>query len=196
VTPGGIIPAQHPAGQGGARLCLPASILKCSRLPRPRLSEDERVSLVTWAVLLGGVVLALYLVLVVFLYLAGRREARALAGFIPDCVILLRRLLGDPRVSASRKAILVLLVAYLATPIDLVPDFIPVAGQLDDVLIAACALRYALRAGGPDLLRQHWPCPGVSLGAVLRLAYRRGDPEVMEPTKEDREPTSKADTEA
>jgi uncharacterized membrane protein YkvA (DUF1232 family) len=54
-----------------------------------------------------------------------------------------------------------------------VPDFIPVAGQLDDVLVAALALRYALRSGGPELLREHWPGPDESLQAVMRLAYGR-----------------------
>jgi uncharacterized membrane protein YkvA (DUF1232 family) len=146
---------------------------------------------------MGGVVLAFYVVLLVLLYLAGRRtEGRALAGFIPDCLILLRRLLGDPRVSRRRKAILVLLVAYLSTPIDLMPDFIPFAGLLDDVLIAALALRYALRAGGADLLREHWPGPEVSLSAVLRLAYGRGDSEAMQAPKPDPQPTSRAKEEA
>lgn len=87
--------------------------------------------------------------------------------------MLLKRLLGDPRVPARRKALLLLLVAYIATPIDLVPDFIPVAGQLDDVLIAALALRYVLRAGGGALLREHWPGPDRSLEVVIRLVNPR-----------------------
>jgi uncharacterized membrane protein YkvA (DUF1232 family) len=85
--------------------------------------------------------------------------------------VLLRRLLGDRRVPRRGKAVLAGLVVYLAMPIDLVPDFIPVAGQLDDVLIAALALRYALRVAGADLLREHWPGPSSSLDIVLRLAF-------------------------
>ena len=120
--------------------------------------------------------LVVYAVAVALLVLAGRgSSARALAGFIPDCVVLLRRLLGDPRVPRRRKAVLVVLVGYLLLPIDLVPDFIPVAGQLDDVLVAALALRYALRGGGPELLREHWPGPDQSLDAVIRIAFGRTD---------------------
>ncbi len=124
--------------------------------------------------MLVGAALALfiYLGLVVVLLIAGRRTAaRALAGFIPDCLVMLKRLLGDQRVPRRRKLVLLALVGYLAMPLDLIPDFIPVAGQLDDVIIAALALRYALRSGGPDLLRKHWPGPEQSLSAVLRVAY-------------------------
>ena len=123
--------------------------------------------------LLGlGVALLAWLGVVLALVALGRREdARALAGFIPDCVVLLRRLLGDDRVPRRRKLVLVALAAYLATPVDLVPDLIPVAGQLDDVIVAALALRFALRSGGPELLREHWPGPARSLAVVTRVAW-------------------------
>ncbi len=112
---------------------------------------------------------AVYIAFVVVLLVAGRRsEARALAGFIPDCLVLLKRLLADPRVPRRRKLILVLLVGYLVMPLDLVPDFIPVAGQLDDAIVAGLALRAVLRGGGPELLREHWPGPEASLQVVLR----------------------------
>jgi uncharacterized membrane protein YkvA (DUF1232 family) len=124
-------------------------------------------------IVLVALVLA-YAGFVAALLVAGRRSAaRALAGFIPDCLVLLKRLLRDERVPRRRKAVLVALVAYLAMPIDLVPDFIPVAGQLDDAIVAALALRYALRAGGPDLLRELWPGPDSSLDVILRVAYGR-----------------------
>jgi uncharacterized membrane protein YkvA (DUF1232 family) len=117
---------------------------------------------------------ALYAVFVLALAVGGRRtDARALAGFIPDCLVLLRRLLGDERVPRRRKAVLVALAGYLALPIDLVPDFIPVAGQLDDLVIAALALRYALRGAGEPLLREHWPGPARSLEIVLRAVAPR-----------------------
>jgi uncharacterized membrane protein YkvA (DUF1232 family) len=119
-----------------------------------------------------GTLLVLYAGFVLALVIAGRRsEARALGGFIPDCIVLFRRLLADPRVSGWRKGAIIVLIAYLAMPIDLVPDFIPVAGQLDDVIIVALVLRLALRSGGPELLREHWPGPDQSLRLVSRVTY-------------------------
>jgi uncharacterized membrane protein YkvA (DUF1232 family) len=113
--------------------------------------------------------------LVGWLVLLGRREdARALAGFVPDCVVLFRRLLGDRRVPRRRKLLLLALVAYLASPIDLVPDFIPIAGQLDDAIIVAFVLRVIMRSADRELVRQHWPGPASSLGALVRVAYGRG----------------------
>ena len=115
--------------------------------------------------------LTLYLAFVGLLLLRGRRsDARALAGFVPDCVVLFRRLLGDGRVSRPRKLLLLGLVAYLVLPIDLVPDFIPVAGQLDDAILVALVLRAVLKGAGPALVREHWPGPAASLGLMLRLA--------------------------
>lgn len=103
----------------------------------------------------------------------GRKaEARALARFVPDCVVLFRRLLSDPGVSRGRKLLLLGLVAYLAMPLDLIPDFIPVAGQFDDAILVALVLRTVLRGAGADLVREHWPGPEASLDAVLRLGGR------------------------
>jgi uncharacterized membrane protein YkvA (DUF1232 family) len=131
------------------------------------VGHTAAIDLWPWGIGVAG--LALYAAFVVALLVAGRRtDARAIAGFIPDCIVLLRRLLADDRVPRRRKAVLVALVGYLAFPIDLVPDFIPVAGQLDDLLIAAAALRYVLRGTGEPLLREHWPGPERSLEIVLR----------------------------
>ena len=126
--------------------------------------------------LLLGLSLAVlaYLALVGRLVVAGRRsQVRALARFMSDCLVLLKRLIGDEQVPRRRKLVLLGLVGYLSMPIDLVPDVIPVAGQLDDVIVAGLALRYALRSGGPQLLRHHWPGSDQSLDAVMRLAYGR-----------------------
>jgi len=127
-----------------------------------------------WILVVAGVALAAYVAFIALLLLAGRRQdARALAGFVPDCLLLFRRLLADERVSRRHKIVLVGLIAYLAMPLDLVPDFIPIAGQLDDVILVVVVLRLVLRAGGPSLLREHWPGPPASLNALLRLAYGR-----------------------
>ena len=66
--------------------------------------------------------------------------------------------------------LVVLLLGYLALPIDLVPDFIPVVGQLDDAVLAAIVLRAVIRGSGRELIEQHWPGPRESLRLLLRLA--------------------------
>jgi uncharacterized membrane protein YkvA (DUF1232 family) len=100
--------------------------------------------------------------------------------FIPDCLMLVKRLLGDARVPRRRKLLLLLLVAYLAMPIDLIPDFIPVLGQLDDALFVALVLRAVLRAGGEELLEEHWGGPPRSLELVRRMTFGR---ETVGPTE-------------
>lgn len=133
------------------------------------------MSTLEWILLGAGIVLVAYAGFVLALYLAGRDEAAcAAAGFIPDCLVLFRRLMADPGVPGWRKVLLALLLAYLAMPIDLVPDFIPVAGQLDDVIIVVLVLRAVLRGGGEQLVREHWPGPERSLSVILRLAYGSG----------------------
>lgn len=124
-----------------------------------------------WLTLTFVLVVLAWAALVVALLLIGRRgEARALATFIPDCIVLVSRLIADRRVPRRRKLLLAALVGYLALPFDLVPDFIPVAGQLDDVLVVALVLRRFLRSGGEQLVREHWPGPERSLQLVLRAA--------------------------
>lgn len=133
------------------------------------------MSALEWLLVAAAVLVAAYVVLLAGLLLAGRRtEARAWARFIPDCVVLARRLLGDPRVGRGSKLLLGALVVYLAFPIDVVPDFLPAIGHLDDAIAVALVLRATLRAAGPDLIREHWPGPEPSLNAVLRLAGRPG----------------------
>ena len=120
---------------------------------------------------LGVAPLALYVAAVAALAVSGRRtDARALAGFVPDCLVLFRRVVADARVARWRKALLAATVAYLALPFDLVPDFIPVAGQLDDAIVVALALRVLLGASAGPLLREHWPGPERSLRAIARAA--------------------------
>ena len=127
-----------------------------------------------WFVVAIAVLVVLYGAFLVCLVLLGRhRDARTFATFIPDCIVLVTRLARDPRVPRRRKLILVALVGYLAFPIDLVPDFIPVAGQLDDAIVVALVLRYFVRSGGEPLIRVLWPRPGQSLPLLLRLTTPR-----------------------
>lgn len=124
-----------------------------------------------WPLVALAVLVLVWVTLVIALAFAGRREdARALATFVPDCVVLVSRLLRDTRVPRRRKLLLAGLVGYLALPFDLVPDFIPVAGQLDDALVVALVLRRLVRSGGEQLVREHWPGPDRSLELVLRAA--------------------------
>jgi uncharacterized membrane protein YkvA (DUF1232 family) len=128
------------------------------------------VSVPAWLVGLL-VVVALYAGAVAALAVLGRRgDAAALARFVPDCVVLLRRLASDPRVPRRHRLALWLGVAYLLMPFDLVPDMIPVAGQLDDAILVALALRSLVRAAGSGVVEEHWPGPHSSLAVVLRMA--------------------------
>jgi uncharacterized membrane protein YkvA (DUF1232 family) len=124
-----------------------------------------------WLLVSFAVVVGVYAAFVAWLVILGRRDdARALATFIPDCIVLVTRLAREPRVSRPRKLLLVALVGYLALPFDLVPDFIPVAGQLDDAIIVALVLRSFVRSSGEPLIRELWPGPEQSLALILRLA--------------------------
>ena len=124
-----------------------------------------------WALVGVAALIAIDALLVCALLLAGRRtDARAVAGFVPDCVVLVHRLLADPELPRRHKLMLAALIGYLAMPIDLVPDFIPVAGQADDAILVALVLRAVLRGRSPERLRQHWPGPDSSLAVLLRLA--------------------------
>lgn len=141
------------------------------------ISPGGAASLVgAWWPLAAGVLVALgfYGVLLLALLLAGRRaDAAALARFVPDCAVLFARLARDPRVPRRSKLLLLGLVADLAFPLDLVPDFVPVVGVADDAILVALALRFTLRRAGPALLREHWPGSEDSLRLVERLAGAR-----------------------
>jgi uncharacterized membrane protein YkvA (DUF1232 family) len=121
----------------------------------------------SYLLLIAGCVVVLYVGFVVTLIVAGHRPSmRDLVRFIPDCIVLVTRMLRDPRVPRRHKLLLGALVGYLALPFDIVPDFIPVAGYLDDVLLVVLTLRAVLRGTGRELLREHWPGPESSLALL------------------------------
>ncbi len=113
----------------------------------------------------------LWLALIAVLFAAGRKtQAREVAQFLPDCIRLFRGLAKDPRVPRRAKLGLVVLVAYLVSPIDLIPDFIPVAGLLDDAVLTALAAAYVVRKAGRVPIEEHWPGSEAGLRVVLALA--------------------------
>ena len=110
--------------------------------------------------------------LIVFLLIA--RPAGSLlpeaVRLIPDTLRLLRRLYGDRSLSRGIRIRLWLLFFYLASPIDLIPDFIPVIGYADDAIIICAVLRSVVRRAGPDALRRHWPGTEDGLRTLERIA--------------------------
>jgi uncharacterized membrane protein YkvA (DUF1232 family) len=86
-----------------------------------------------------------------------RDTLREIALFLPHFVILLKRLLADPRVPRKSKLILGATIVYLVSPIDVVPDFLPGVGQLDDVVVALLALHSILNRVDGEVVVEHWP---------------------------------------
>ncbi|GAB3551513.1 DUF1232 domain-containing protein [Arthrobacter tumbae] len=125
------------------------------------------------AILAG--LLVVYVVALVLLYLYARRNPetvsmRSALRLLPDLLRLLRSLLRDREVPRSVRVLIVVLLAYLVLPIDLVPDFIPVLGYADDLIIVAVVLRAVIRRTGPELLARLWTGDDDGLHVVLRLA--------------------------
>ena len=123
------------------------------------------------AAALGGLV-ALWLGMMALLWWArpdqvGIREALRL---LPDVVRLVRRLAADRSLPRGVRLRLWALLAYLLSPVDLVPDFVPVLGYADDVVVVAVALRSVVRRAGAEALDRHWPGQPAGLQVLRRLA--------------------------
>ena len=127
-------------------------------LPR-RAHWQRSVDWVGALVAVVGGLLLLWLLLVAVLWRARPDElsAREALRLLPDVVRLVRRLAADRALPRGVRVRLWLLLAYLLSPIDLVPDFVPVIGYADDVVVVAWALRSVVRRAGPDALDRHWP---------------------------------------
>jgi uncharacterized membrane protein YkvA (DUF1232 family) len=114
----------------------------------------------SWLIGLGvaaAVVAASWAVLVLLARRLPPGPLRDLAAFLPDCVVLVRRLARDPRVPRRAKVAVALAGLWVLSPIDLIPEFLPVIGPLDDVVVVALALRYAARRVPRDVLLAAWP---------------------------------------
>ena len=125
----------------------------------------------SWLLLSLAVLVVVYVALIATLVVGNRQwDIRMIVRLVPYCAILFKRLLADPRVPRRWKLWSAFALVYLAVPFDLVPDFIPVAGQLDDAILVALVLRGLLRSAGPLLLREHWPGPAALLVPLERFA--------------------------
>ena len=118
----------------------------------------------------GGSVL-LYALVVATLYVSGQRvAAREFAGFIPDCIVLFKHLLQSETLARRYKVAAWLVIGYLALPIDIIPDFIPIAGQFDDAILVALLLRSIIKNAGQQEVTAAWPGTKRSLTLLLKLA--------------------------
>jgi uncharacterized membrane protein YkvA (DUF1232 family) len=109
--------------------------------------------------------IAVWLLAILILVIVGRKQqARELAAAIPNLLVLFRGLLRDPRVPRGSKIWVLVAVIWIASPIDLVPEFIPVLGPADDLIVAALVLRHVLKRTDRSLLAEHW----------------RGDPTILD----------------
>src|SRR5262249_12459341 len=112
-----------------------------------------------------------YAVVVVALLVAGRRTAaREVAMLLPNLTMLFKGLIGDPRVPRGSKALLLFGLAWFASPIDLIPEFIPFLGPLDDAVVAALILRHLGRSAGRDVLQEHWRGDPATIARLLATA--------------------------
>lgn len=122
--------------------------------------------LITLAVLVG-----VWLLAVVVLILAGRRTvAREIATLVPNLIRLFRGLIKEPRVPRRSKALLALGLVWLASPIDLIPEFLPIVGPLDDAIVSALLLRHLVRRAGRTVVAEHWHGDPATLDRILRFA--------------------------
>lgn len=126
----------------------------------------------------GGVaVLWLALVLVLWRVRPDEARLRDAMRLLPDVARLLARLARDHGVPVSARLKLWLLLAYLALPIDLIPDFIPVVGYADDAVLVVLVLRAVVRSAGVDHVRRHWPGTDDGFDALARLVGLERSPD-------------------
>jgi uncharacterized membrane protein YkvA (DUF1232 family) len=127
-----------------------------------------------WQALISvaAAVLVAWLALLIALLIVKpeRGQLREALRLLPDLLRLLRRLAADPDLPRGVRVRLGLLLAYLAMPFDLIPDFIPVLGYADDAIIVTAVLRSTVRRAGIDAVRRCWPGTDDGFAALCRLA--------------------------
>jgi uncharacterized membrane protein YkvA (DUF1232 family) len=112
-----------------------------------------------------------WIVLVVLAARLPEGTLKELAGFLPACATTTRRLRADPRVPRWARLAVGFAALWVLSPIDLIPEFLPVIGPLDDVVVVAIALRYAARQVPREVLLEAWP---ANPATIERLLGRRG----------------------
>jgi len=122
-----------------------------------------------------GIAVSVWLLLILVLVVAGKRTAaKELATLLPNLILLFKDLARDARVSRGSKWLLGLAGIWLVSPIDLIPEFIPVLGPLDDAVVAALVLRHIVKVAGREVVAEHWRGEESTLDRILRVAgYRR-----------------------
>jgi uncharacterized membrane protein YkvA (DUF1232 family) len=121
-----------------------------------------------------AITVAVYIAAIAALFLFGRRSAaKEIALLVPNLLILFKNLARDPRVPRGSRALLLLGALWFASPIDLIPEFIPVVGPADDAIVAALILRHLLRTAGPEIVAEHWRGDPATLATLLRLSGAR-----------------------
>jgi uncharacterized membrane protein YkvA (DUF1232 family) len=138
------------------------------------LRPGDAYALRVRALLIGlAVAAAIYVLAVAGLLVAGRRTAaREVAALLPNLLILFKGLVRDPRVPRGSKVLLVIGAAWVASPIDLIPEFILLLGPLDDAVVAALILRHLVRSAGEDVVAEHWRGDPATLERLLRWTRR------------------------
>jgi uncharacterized membrane protein YkvA (DUF1232 family) len=123
-----------------------------------------------------AIALALWVVVIVALVAMGRIAiARELIALVPNMLLLFKDLLRDERVPRSAKLWLGFAAVWLASPIDLIPEFIPVLGPLDDAVVAAAVLRHLVRKAGSEVMYEYWRGEPSTISRILRLFGAEAD---------------------
>src|SRR3954453_4410662 len=134
---------------------------------RPMTTVDRFCRVLKW-LLIGFIVLVLsWLVMIVLAKRLPPGSAKDLATVLPACVTTVRRLRRDPRVPRSSKLAVAFAGLWVLSPIDLIPEFLPVIGPLDDVVVVALALRYSARRVPRDVILEAWPAEPRLLERLL-----------------------------
>ncbi|MBE1878096.1 YkvA family protein [Myceligenerans pegani] len=136
--------------------------------------DSFTISSFSWGLLVSvaASLLVTWLALVVALLIARPRGGllREALRLLPDALRLVRRLAADRTLPRGVRLRLGLLLAYLAVPVDPIPDFIPVLGYADDAVVAVIVLRSVVRRAGLDAIRAHWPGTDDGFAALVRAA--------------------------